>query len=118
MYLPKSDIYNTLKALESDTQIAGLKVYQSHPEKFNSLPIVTFTITNNTINTFLDNSIASQDIDVQVDIWGSTQKQCGEILSKVEEKMRASLYRMTYSADIPNLDGKVKHIICRFNARV
>lgn len=105
MYLPKSDIYNSLKQL-------NYYVSQTQPATFNELPAIIFKV-GNSINTDLDNNILSQDLDVQIDIWAEESVTASKVLSQVEETMRSNLYRMPYSDDVPNI-GNLYHIVSRF----
>lgn len=109
MYLPKEEIFKILSEL-------GCAVSQTKPPIFNELPYITFTVTGNDINTFLDNTIAYQDITVQVDIWADDSPSASNLLSKVEEKMRNNFYNMIYSSDVPNT-GNVFHIVSRFTKK-
>lgn len=118
MYLPKADIYNTLVALKSQQGFSGLEVYQTQPEIFNSLPAITFYVGNNAVESDLANDIQYQDITIIIDIWGRTSSECSNILSIVENTMRANLYSLDYSADVPNADDNVKHINCRFTTKI
>lgn len=110
MYLPKADIYNLLKTL-------GYGVSQAQPTVFNELPYLTFRVIGNDNSLFLDNSIAFQNVEVQIDIWADTSVEASEILSKVEEKMRSDFYNMTYSADVPNIDN-IFHVVSRFSKKI
>ena len=110
MYLPKTEIFNLLSELDCE-------VSQTKPPIFNTLPYITFTVTGNDINTFLDNSIAYQDITVQIDIWADDSPSASNLLSQVEEKMRNNFYSMIYSSDVPNV-GNVFHIVSRFTKKV
>lgn len=110
MFLPKSEIFNILSDLDC-------KVSQSKPPVFNELPYITFTVTGNDINSFLDNSIAYQNITVQIDIWANDSVNASNLLSQVEEKMRNNFYNMIYSSDVPNI-GNIFHIVTRFNKKV
>jgi hypothetical protein len=107
MYLPKSDILNSLKEL-------NYYVSQTQPSTFNDLPAIIFSVGNNSINTDLDNNILSQDLEVIIDIWAEDSVTASTVLSKVEEKMRLNLYNMTYSNDVPNI-GNLYHINSRFS---
>ena len=106
MYLPKTDIYNSLKKL-------NYYVSQTQPAEFNDLPAIIFTVGNNSINTDLDNNILSQDLEVQIDIWAEDSVTASTILSQVEETMRSNLYNMSFSNDVPNI-GNLYHIVSRF----
>lgn len=106
MYLPKTDIYNSLKVL-------NYYVSQTQPSTFNELPAIIFRVGNNSINTDLDNNILSQNIEVQIDIWAEDSVTASEVLSQVEEIMRSNLYNMSYSNDVPNI-GNLYHIVSRF----
>lgn len=106
MYLPKTDIYNSLKTL-------NYYVSQTQPATFNKLPAIIFSVGNNSIHTDLDNNILSQDLEVQVDIWAEDSVTASTVLSQVEETMRSNLYNMSYSNDVPNV-GNLYHIVSRF----
>lgn len=106
MYLPKSDIYNSLKKL-------NYYVSQTQPPVFNELPALIFRVNDNNISTDLDNNILSQDIEVQIDVWAEDSVTASSVLSQVEETMRLNLYKMSYSNDVPNI-GNLYHIVSRF----
>lgn len=106
MYLPKSDIYNSLKKLR-------YFVSQTQPPIFINLPAIIFKVGNNSINTDLDNIILSQDIEIQIDIWAETSVVASRVLSEVEEVMRLNHYNMSFSNDVPN-SGNLFHIVGRF----
>ena len=107
MYLPKSDIYNSLKSLD-------YYVSQTQPPVFNKLPAIIFKVGNNSITTDLDNNILSQDLEVQVDIWAEDSVTASKVLSEVEEIMRKEYYNMSFSNDVPNISN-LYHIVSRFN---
>lgn len=110
MYLPKSDIYNSLKEL-------NYYVSQTQPAQFNDLPAIIFRVGNNSINTDLDNNISSQDLEVQIDIWAEDSVTASNVLSQVEETMRSNLYKMSYSNDVPNISS-LYHIVSRFTKSI
>lgn len=110
MYLPKTDIYNSLKSL-------NYYVSQTQPPVFNDLPAIIFSIGSNVINTDLDNNILSQDLDIQVDIWAEDSVTASTVLSQVEETMRLNLYTMTSSNDVPNISN-LYHIVSRFTKSI
>ena len=106
MYLPKSDVYNSLKLLP-------YHVSQTQPAIFTDLPAIIFSVGNNAVSTDLDGDIASQNIEIQIDIWAEDSVTASEVLSQVEEKMRSNLYIMSFSNDVPNISN-LYHIVCRF----
>lgn len=108
MYLPKTDIYNNLKTINDNYYVA-----QYQPPTFNTLPAIIFRVGSNTINTDLDNTIASQDIEIILDIYANDSITASNVLSEVENTLRNMEYRMTYSSDIPNI-GNLHHINARF----
>lgn len=107
MYLPKSDVYNSLKQL-------NYYVSQTQPSEFTDLPAIIFSVGNNSINADLDNNILSQDIEIIVDIWAEDSVTASKVLSQVESIMRLNLYNMSFSNDVPN-SGNLYHIYCRFS---
>lgn len=110
MYLPKTDIFNSLKTL-------NYYVSQTQPPVFNDLPAIIFKVGNNSINTDLDNQILSQNIDIQIDIWAEDSVTASQVLSQVEETMRSNLYEMSFSNDVPNI-GNLFHIVTRFTKSI
>lgn len=106
MYLPKSDIYESLKKL-------NYYVSQTQPATFNELPAIIFGVGNNSINTDLDNNILSQDLEIIIDVWAEDSVTASKVLSQVEETMRLNQYTMSYSNDVPN-SGNLFHIYNRF----
>lgn len=106
MYLPKKDIYNSLKTLDC-------YVSQTQPSTFNELPAVIFNVGNNTVDVDLDNNIISQTIEIIIDIWAEDSVTASNVLSQVEEIMRKNQYTMTSSNDVPNT-GNLFHINSRF----
>lgn len=106
MYLPKSDIYNSLKQL-------NYYVSQTQPATFNDLPAIIFSVGNNALEYDLDNNIVSQELEIIVDIWAEDSVTASKVLSQVEEIMRLNLYKMSFSNDVPN-NGNLYHILNRF----
>ena len=109
MYLPKTDIYNALKEL-------GYEVSQTQPTVFNNLPFIGFSILQNVPTYFLNEEIAYQDIDVQIDIWANTSVEASEIISQLETKMMTLGYHLIYNSDVPNV-GNVFHVVTRFTTK-
>ena len=106
MYLPKTDVYNSLKALP-------YYVSQTHPAIFTDLPAIIFSVGNNAVSADLDGEISSQDIEIQIDIWAEDSVTASTVLSQVEEIMRSNLYIMSFSNDVPNVSN-LYHTVCRF----
>lgn len=106
MYLPKSDVYKSLKQL-------NYYVSQTQPATFNELPAIIFSVGNNALDYDLDNNIISQDLEIVIDIWAEDSVTASKVLSQVEEIMRKNLYKMSYSNDVPN-NGNLYHILSRF----
>ena len=110
MYLPKTDVYNSLKTL-------NYFVSQTQPTIFTDLPAIIFNVGNNGVTPDLDGNILSQDIEIQIDIWAEDSVTASTVLSQVEEKMRSNLYIMSYSNDVPNVSN-LYHIVCRFAKQI
>lgn len=110
MYLPKADLYNRLKTLP-------YFVAQTKPAVFTELPAVMFGIGNQAVRADLDGGIASQEIEIQMDIWAEDSVSASEAVSRVEGIMRSNQYRMSYASDVPN-PGNLHHVVCRFSGQV
>ena len=110
MYLPKTDVYNSLKELP-------YHVSQTQPAIFTDLPAIIFSVGNNSVSTDLDGDISSQDIEIQIDIWAEDSVTASTVLSQVEKLMRSNLYIMSFSNDVPNVSN-LYHTVCRFAKQI
>ena len=106
MYLPKTDVYNSLKTLP-------YFVSQTHHDVFTDLTAIIFSVGNNSVSADLDGEISNQDIEIQVDIWAEDSVTASTVLSQVEELMRSNLYIMSFSNDVPNVSN-LYHVVSRF----
>lgn len=106
MYLPKTDVYSSLRTL-------NYYVSQTMPAVFTDLPAITFSVGNNAVSADLDGAIVSQDVEITLDIWAEDSVTASTVLSQVEELMRSNLYILSFSNDVPNA-GNLHHIACRF----
>lgn len=109
MYEPKKDLYSLL------SEISDVTVYQARPEIEMALPCIIFHVIGNTPEYVLEKSIGYQDVEVVIDIYASTSKESGELLTTLESKMMEDEYRLVFSSDI--LDDTCSHITTRFNLR-
>ena len=110
MYLPKADVYDSLKALP-------YFVSQTQPAIFNDLPAIIFSVGNNGVSVDLDGDIARQDVEMQIDIWAEDSVTASTVLSQVEEIMRSNFYIMSFSNDVPNVSN-LYHIVNRFAKQI
>ena len=110
MYLPKADVYDSLKTLP-------YFVSQTQPAIFNDLPAIIFSVGNNGISVDLDGDIASQDVEIQIDIWAEDSVTASTVLSQVEKIMRSNFYIMSFSNDVPNVSN-LYHIVNRFAKQI
>lgn len=110
MYNPKPDINTILKSVSS-----GVAVHQSRPEKLEVLPCFTFIVPSDVPTYDLDNTIALQDIDVQVDIWTETSKESSTLKKALVSTMRSYKYMLSFSGDVPDdSDEKISHVTTLF----
>lgn len=109
MFLPKNQIFETLREL-------GYACYQGSQAIFAEVPAITFRIDENSVNLNLDNEISHQEIIATVDIFTEEGALGSQILAQVEQKMRGIGYRLANSTDIPQPQGALYHINCRFAA--
>lgn len=116
MYLPKADIYNCLKELELTN--TNLKVYQTRPETFKTIPVITFSLSENACNYDLANNIGYQEIIVQVDVWSNSSTSVSELIDDVEEAMRNIFYQLSSCYDVDNIDSSIRHSVLRFTTKI
>lgn len=106
MYLPKTDVYESLKKL-------NYYVSQVQPPIFTDLPAIIFRVGNNVPEYDLDNNILNQDLEIQIDIWADDSVTASNVLTQVEEIMRSNYYKLSHSSDVPNISN-LYHIVNRF----
>jgi hypothetical protein len=104
---PKKAIYTVLKTIN------GATVAQVRPEIIKTFPLITFSVLSNVPVYTLQNDIAIQDIEINVDVWGKTSKDTGALLPTIETKMRSLNYRLTGNTDIVDEEG-YSHLVLRF----
>lgn len=102
----KTTVYNTLKTLSAD-------VSQSSGNVFNTLPAVTYRVSQNAPNYDFQKTINLQEAEITIDIFAESSTNASTLLSSVEAKMRAIDLFLDFTADIPNSDGQY-HINTRF----
>ena len=106
MFLPKKEVYDTLKKL-------GYTVSQNNQDIVNEFPAITFETADNNVELFLNNEIAYQDVVIKLDIWADSSVKASEMLCEVEAIMRSIYYKLEFSTDAPTLNNKF-HISTRF----
>lgn len=110
IYEPKKDLFDILSGIST-----SLKVYQSYPEVSMLIPCLTFHVSQNIPKVTLNKTIGYQDIEVIIDIWGTTSKESGTYFKALVDTMLANNYVLYFSSDIPNQDKEaVSHITTRF----
>lgn len=109
MYTPKTEVYNTLKAL-------GYHCLQGSQATFNDgeVPAITFRIGSQSAELDHDLAIGAESVEMIVDIWADDSVTATRILSEVVDAMREIHYRLTYSADVPAPTGALFHTTARF----
>lgn len=110
IYEPKKDLYTILSSISTN-----LKVYQQFPEEEMLIPCLTFFVSQNNPKVTLNKAIGYQDIEVTIDIWGTTSKESGTFFKALVDTMLANNYVLYFSSDIPNQEKEaVSHITTRF----
>jgi len=102
----KTTIYNTLKTLSAD-------VSQSSDNVFNTLPAVTYRVSQNAPYYDFQKTINLQEVEITIDIFANSSTVASNLLSATEEKMRVIDLWLNFTADIPNSDD-LYHISTRF----
>lgn len=109
METPNIAVYNQLMT------IAGVEsVGKPNQNVFTTLPALTYTVPLNQVTRDLDNDIASQNIEVIIDIWTETSVGGCDLLVIVESKMRELGYNLDFSGEVPNPTEDVYHTTTRF----
>lgn len=107
MYNPKEEVYSLLSTL-------GYSLYQYLSNEFYSLPVITYTISNDSVDVIdMDNNMLSQYVVATIDIWTSTSTDGSRILDEIEQLLRGNNYILIWSSDVPNTDT-IYHTQSRF----
>lgn len=101
------------KEAEESLLKTGFNIEYHHPKKSTEFPCISFYNLTERSSLSLDNSEAVQTGWVQVDIWGKTPIQCGEMMLKVNEVLKADGWCREMSKDIPDESG-IYHKTSRF----
>lgn len=94
--------------------IDGVKVTFYYPSSFNTLPVISYYDISDIEGLRADNKEWTQDVDVQIDVWGKTAKQAKDISISVNDAMQSDGWRRTFSQPLPQ-DGEIYHRTMRFN---
>lgn len=94
--------------------IDGVKVAFYYPSSFNNLPAVSYYELADSEAMRADNREYAQDIDIQIDVWGTSAKQVNDIGISVNAVMQSDGWKRAFAADVPK-DGSVYHRTMRFN---
>jgi len=108
MYLPKTAVYTALNT------IPNVEVLQGSQKTIVEVPAITFFVSDNSAELDLGNEIASQNVQVTVDIWAENSSAADSLLSQAETKMRGLGYRLSYMADIPDPEN-ICHVTTRYD---
>lgn len=102
--------------LEAEKILAMLdvKVVYQYPERFTSLPVISYYNVAECGAFYCDNTECIQEGYVQVDIWSDTPKKCGELSVKVNEIMTKDGWVREMSMDVPRKNEKIYHRTMRF----
>lgn len=114
MDTPNTTVYEALKTLITE---AGVKsVGKPNQNVFTEFPAITYRIADNHNTLDLDNEIASQTVEVVVDIWSDKSMGATDLLPLVEAKLRPLFYNCVFSSEVPNPTEDVYHVTARFRA--
>lgn len=96
--------------------IDGVTVTFYHPEKFNTLPVISYYEVGNTTGMCFDNAEQGQKTNMVIDIWCKGAGECSRLAIKVDAAMQKEGWRRDLSRDMPKeTEGKVT--VCRKNMR-
>ena len=106
----KTEIYNQLKTLNASVSQASNNV-------FNTLPAVTYFISNNAPTYDFEKTINLQDVEVTIDIYAETSTVASSLLVSAEAEMRSIDLFLNFTTDVPDTDG-LYHINARFSGLI
>lgn len=111
MDTPNQTVYEALFAIDGVEEVG-----KPSRNVFTTFPALTYAVSQNQVNRDLNNEIASQNVEVNVDIWHDSSVGATALLTKVEEAMRGLSFNLDFSSEVPNPDPNVFHISTRFRA--
>ena len=93
----------------------GPPVCYQYPERFNSLPVISFYSLSDTAGFQADNQEWAQKARVQVDIWADRAADAGRVGVEVDRVMQAEGWTRELAADLPKqTDDRIYHRTMRF----
>lgn len=84
-----------------------------HPDKFNSLPVVSYYELTTTTGLCYDNTEQAQKSYIAVDIWGKSGAQCAKTAIEADKLMQDAGWYREFAMDLPPED-KIYHKSMRF----
>ena len=92
----------------------GYETVYQYPQKFTSLPVISYYNISEKGAFYADNEECIQSGYVQVDIWSDVPEKCGYISIKVNDAMAEDGWTREMSMDVPKKDEKIYHRTMRF----
>jgi hypothetical protein len=82
---------------------AASKIQYAYPNDFNVLPIITYLESNNRTTDWYDDTPASEESTITVDVWANVSTSA--IAKIVDAALAAVLYTRDFAADVPDPDA-------------
>lgn len=111
----KKYVCDLLKASTALVTACPTIVYM-YPNDFNNLPVVTYQETNNRNQDFFDNSVFSDGISAQIDIWTNTSTTA--ISKLVDNVFSADLWTRDFGGDVPEPNAKIFHKVLNYHRTI
>lgn len=105
-YIPNADVYTLLQTVATAT---GATVDMGNPDTVATLPAITYYNGANDPTLTHDKEIATQTLEIIIDIWSKTASSASAIMVELVQTMHANNYMIKSSNDVPDPTEGVVH---------
>ena len=90
-----------------------------YPHKFDTLPIVTYSETNqkNADDEYFDDLATGIDSEVQIDVWTRLDTSTTTIVKLVDTIMSSAFFNIDFSGDFPEPENRIQHRVLKYSRK-
>ncbi len=94
--------------------VPGIRVVYQYPKELHELPTVSYYTLSERGEFSRDNLVTDKISTVQLDIWGTSGRECVETAAVIYEAMTGNGWYHEHEADVANPDKAVYHRTARY----
>lgn len=108
----KTKFYQTLTAIPGIPQVVF-----GWPETFEVMPLVSYQEVGQYVAEWFDNAPLVIDSTMEVHVWTDSGSTTTATMSAISNALTGALWTLTFSADAPEPDTRIRHRVMRFSRR-